>query len=60
LGISGGGPTALACAACQGQRDTLPSPVHGRWLAGRIPGVDAHFPEDDDHSTIEASHAAEA
>jgi len=32
----------------------------GGWSADRIPGVDAHLPEDDDHSTIEASHGAEA
>jgi len=34
--------------------------AHGRWLADRIPGVDARFPEDDDHGTIEASNSAEA
>jgi len=43
-----------------GQLDTSPPPAHGRWLADRIPGVDARFPEDDDHGTIEASSSAEA
>ena len=43
-----------------GQRDSSPPPAHGRWLADRIPGADAHFPEDDDHATIETSHCAEA
>ena len=28
--------------------------------ADRIPGVEAHFPADDDHGTIEASHASQA
>ena len=28
--------------------------------ADRIPGVEAHFPSDDDHGTIEASHASQA
>jgi hypothetical protein len=32
----------------------------GGWPADRIPGVGAHFPEDDDHTSIEASQAAEA
>jgi len=43
-----------------GQLDTSPPPAHGRWLADRIPGVDARFPGDDDHGTIEASSSAEA
>ncbi len=34
--------------------------THAKWLADRIPGVDAHFPADDDHGTIEAHHASEA
>ena len=43
-----------------GQRDTSVQLAHGRWLASRIPGVDAHFPADDDHGTIEARNAAAA
>lgn len=39
-----------------GKRDTSVPAAHGRWLADRIPGVDAHFPADDDHWTIEANH----
>ena len=30
-----------------GLADAFVPPGHGRWLAGRIPGVDAHFPEAD-------------
>jgi pimeloyl-ACP methyl ester carboxylesterase len=43
-----------------GQRDTSVRIAHGRWLASRIPGVDAHFPADDDHGTIEARHGPAA
>ena len=39
-----------------GQADASVQVAHGRWLADRIPGVDAHFPAGDDHSTIEESH----
>jgi pimeloyl-ACP methyl ester carboxylesterase len=34
--------------------------AHAKWLADRIPGVEAHFPADDDHGTIEANHASQA
>jgi pimeloyl-ACP methyl ester carboxylesterase len=34
--------------------------AHAKWLADRIPGVDAHFPAGDDHGTIEANHASQA
>jgi pimeloyl-ACP methyl ester carboxylesterase len=43
-----------------GQRDISVQVAHGRWLADRIPGVDAHFPEDDDHGTIEARRLSAA
>jgi pimeloyl-ACP methyl ester carboxylesterase len=43
-----------------GLRDESIPVAHARWLADRIPGVDAHFPEDDDHATIKASHAVQA
>ena len=39
-----------------GQRDRSVLATHGRWLADRIPGVDAHFPAEDDHVTIEPNH----
>jgi pimeloyl-ACP methyl ester carboxylesterase len=42
-----------------GLADTFVAPGHGRWLAGRIPGVDAHFPEADDHG-VDANHRGEA
>jgi pimeloyl-ACP methyl ester carboxylesterase len=71
-GISGGGPTALACAALLpdlvfavclfaplGPYGAVPS-AHGRRLAAQIPGIDAHFPADDDHATIEAAHRGQA
>jgi pimeloyl-ACP methyl ester carboxylesterase len=44
----------------QGAGDSAVPAAHGRWLAGRIPGVDAHFPEGEDHTTIEAVHQDEA
>src|ERR1022692_698858 len=55
-GISGGGPVALASAAL------LPDLIVAAcvFAADRIPGVDAHFPADDDHGTIEANHASQA
>jgi pimeloyl-ACP methyl ester carboxylesterase len=43
-----------------GLADAAVPPAHGRWLATRIPGVDAHFPADDDHATIEAAHRGDA
>jgi pimeloyl-ACP methyl ester carboxylesterase len=43
-----------------GARDTAVRPAHGRWLADRIPGAEAHFPAADDHATIEASHFGHA
>jgi pimeloyl-ACP methyl ester carboxylesterase len=43
-----------------GEKDTSAPPAHGHWLAERIPGVDAHFPDDDDHASIEMGHQQEA
>jgi pimeloyl-ACP methyl ester carboxylesterase len=34
--------------------------AHAKWLADRIPGIDAYFPAGDDHGTIEANHASQA
>jgi pimeloyl-ACP methyl ester carboxylesterase len=43
-----------------GQSDEAVSPAHGHWLADRISGIDAHFPEGDDHTNIEEYHQREA
>jgi len=43
-----------------GERDPAVSAAHGRWLAARIPGVEAHFPGTDDHASIEAAHQGQA
>ena len=42
-----------------GVHDAAASVEHGRWLANRIPGVDAHF-VDEDHTNIEMNHQDEA
>jgi pimeloyl-ACP methyl ester carboxylesterase len=36
----------------QGVQDLMVPPGHGRWLAERIPGVEAHISEEDGHLTI--------
>ena len=36
----------------QGVHDLMVPPDHGRWLAARIPGVEAHISEDDGHLTL--------
>ena len=36
----------------QGVQDLMVPPGHGRWLADRIPGVEAHISEEDGHLTI--------
>jgi pimeloyl-ACP methyl ester carboxylesterase len=43
-----------------GEADKAVPPAFGHWLADRIPGVDAHFPADDDHGSIHDLHLAEA
>ena len=39
-----------------GLADTRCPPQHSRWLIPRLPNVTAHFPEHDDHATIEENH----
>lgn len=43
-----------------GGNDSSVGSEHGRWLAGHLHDVDAHFEEDDDHSNLEQQHQDEA
>jgi pimeloyl-ACP methyl ester carboxylesterase len=38
-----------------GMQDVFVPPAHGRWLAGRIPGVDARLLEDEGHLSLYAA-----
>ena len=43
-----------------GLADNRCPPSHGRWLAEQIPGVAAHFPANDDHTSIEENNRSAA
>ena len=43
-----------------GENDSAAPVIHGRWLAGQIPTVDAHILPGEDHSTIEVDHLRDA
>jgi pimeloyl-ACP methyl ester carboxylesterase len=43
----------------QGVQDLMVPVAHGRWLAERIPGVEAHISEDDGHLSIAAGRLGE-
>jgi pimeloyl-ACP methyl ester carboxylesterase len=42
----------------QGVQDLMVPPAHGRWLAERIPGVEAEIAEDEGHLTLTADVSA--
>lgn len=43
----------------QGVQDKMVPAAHGRWLAGRIPGVEAHISEEDGHLSIAVGRLGE-
>ena len=43
----------------QGVQDKMVPVAHGRWLAGRIPGVEAHISEEDGHLSIAVGRLGE-
>ena len=42
-----------------GRQDGFLPVAHGQWLAAHIPGVEARFPDDDDHLTLLQHHIGE-
>jgi pimeloyl-ACP methyl ester carboxylesterase len=43
----------------QGEQDLMVPAAHGRWLAERIPGVEAHISEEDGHLSISVGRLGE-
>jgi pimeloyl-ACP methyl ester carboxylesterase len=48
------GEIAVPVLMLQGEQDLMVPPAHGRWLAGRIAGVDARLLDGDGHFTVKA------
>lgn len=46
------GAIAVPLQVWQGEHDRFVPPAHGRWLASRIPGVDARLGDTDGHLTL--------
>jgi pimeloyl-ACP methyl ester carboxylesterase len=49
----------VAALLWQGVQDLMVPVAHGRWLAGRIPGVEAHISEPDGHLSIAVGRLGE-
>jgi pimeloyl-ACP methyl ester carboxylesterase len=44
---------AVPVTLWQGRQDLMVPAAHGEWLAGHVPGVDAHLSDEDGHLSIE-------
>jgi pimeloyl-ACP methyl ester carboxylesterase len=44
---------AVPVALWQGRQDLMVPAAHGEWLAGHVPGVEAHLSDEDGHLSIE-------